>query len=196
MNLRLWRRHADHRPLPIQVRVTQLRQLFNSLDPSPFHEKDLDADAEEYIVSSVREHGLDRPVRIVIHLPIEEAAGTDATQVEASIRHYFHYRDELARLQLSQFFAAGRWRLAIGLLVLFLCLSVREIVLGTSPGNELGGAVGRVLAEVLLLGSWVAMWPPIQGYLHDWWPLHQTRRVMRRLSEARVEIHRETPKAA
>lgn len=189
MNLRLWRRHKDHRPLSIQLRVTQLRQLFNSLDPSPFHEQDLDDDAEHYIVGSVREHGPDRPVRIVIHLPPDEAAAANAGEVETSIRHYFHYREELARRDMKQFLAAGRWQLAMGLLVLFLCLSIREIALGASPG-----AVSRVLAEGLLIGGWVAMWQPIQGFLHDWRPLHQARRVMHRLSEARVEIRAEPPK--
>jgi hypothetical protein len=36
----------------IELNLSRLNQLFNSLDPSPFHERDLDQDAEEYIVSS------------------------------------------------------------------------------------------------------------------------------------------------
>ena len=34
----------------IEINLSRLSQLFNSLDPSPFHERDLDHDAEEYIV--------------------------------------------------------------------------------------------------------------------------------------------------
>ena len=34
----------------IEVRVGELRQLFNAIDPSPFHERDLDPKAEEFIV--------------------------------------------------------------------------------------------------------------------------------------------------
>jgi hypothetical protein len=78
----------------------------------------------------------------------------------------------------------------MGVLVLFLCLSVREVILGLSPG-----AVARVLAEGFLIGGWVAMWQPIQAFLHDWRPLHQTQLVLRRLSEARVEIKPEPPRA-
>ena len=33
----------------IQVRVAELRQLFNAVDPSPFRERDLDPRAEEFI---------------------------------------------------------------------------------------------------------------------------------------------------
>jgi len=35
----------------IEVRIRELTQLFNSFDPSPFQERDLDSDAEEYIVA-------------------------------------------------------------------------------------------------------------------------------------------------
>jgi hypothetical protein len=31
----------------IEVNLNRLTQLFNSLDPSPFHERDLDQDAED-----------------------------------------------------------------------------------------------------------------------------------------------------
>jgi len=32
-----------------------LPQLFSSLDPSPFHDRDLDRDAEDYIIGSAEE---------------------------------------------------------------------------------------------------------------------------------------------
>ena len=44
----------------IEVRVRELGQIFNSLDPSPFTERDLDDDAEAYIVGWARE--VDRQV--------------------------------------------------------------------------------------------------------------------------------------
>jgi hypothetical protein len=36
----------DATPRLIEVKVQTLHQLFNSMDPSPFHERDLDRDAE------------------------------------------------------------------------------------------------------------------------------------------------------
>ena len=35
----------------IEVHVAEVQQLFNSMDPSPFKERDLDPHAEEFIVS-------------------------------------------------------------------------------------------------------------------------------------------------
>jgi hypothetical protein len=39
----------------IEVRVAELAQLFNAWDPSPFREKDLDPNAEEFIVEWARD---------------------------------------------------------------------------------------------------------------------------------------------
>src|SRR5438309_11067022 len=41
-------------PHYIRLKLHDLAQLFNSMDPSPFIEKDLDAGAEEFIVSWAR----------------------------------------------------------------------------------------------------------------------------------------------
>jgi hypothetical protein len=42
----------------IEISLNRLSQLFNSLDPSPFHERDLDQDAEEYIMGQPRRFGI------------------------------------------------------------------------------------------------------------------------------------------
>ena len=39
----------------IKVHLRKLEQLFDSLDHSPFREKDLDRNAEEYIVDTIKE---------------------------------------------------------------------------------------------------------------------------------------------
>ena len=35
----------------IEIRLSSIEQLFQTLDPSPFREKDLDKDVEDFIVS-------------------------------------------------------------------------------------------------------------------------------------------------
>jgi hypothetical protein len=55
----------------IEIRLSRPQQLFNSLDPSPFHERDLDQDAEEYIVDSADEYPLNKPLTL-IHLPADQ----------------------------------------------------------------------------------------------------------------------------
>jgi hypothetical protein len=48
----------------IEVRVAELRQLFNAIDPSPFRERDLDPRAEEFIVEWARELPRDAPLAL------------------------------------------------------------------------------------------------------------------------------------
>src|SRR6516164_10651945 len=47
----------------IEINLSRLTQLFNSLDPSPFHERDLDHDAEDYIVGVSRGGFASAPTR-------------------------------------------------------------------------------------------------------------------------------------
>ena len=52
----------------IEVNVRDLDQLFNTMDPSPFHEKDLDHDAEEFIVGWAQELPLRDPVELRVYV--------------------------------------------------------------------------------------------------------------------------------
>jgi hypothetical protein len=56
---------APHR---IEVKVREKTQLFNSMDPSPFHEKDLDPDAEEFIESWAMEYPRKEPAQLIVQL--------------------------------------------------------------------------------------------------------------------------------
>ena len=53
----------------IELRVDEIAQLFHTLDPFPFRERDLDREAEDFIVSWARELSADQPIRILIHFP-------------------------------------------------------------------------------------------------------------------------------
>ena len=39
----------------IEIRLSSIHQLFDSLDPAPFPERSLDTEAEEYIIASARD---------------------------------------------------------------------------------------------------------------------------------------------
>ena len=52
----------------VEVHVAELKQLFNAIDPSPFREKDLDPDAEEFIVSWARDVSRDAQLALLVYL--------------------------------------------------------------------------------------------------------------------------------
>jgi hypothetical protein len=168
----------------IELSLHRVSQLFNSLDPSPFLEKDLDDDAEAYIVGAAREIGRDLPLKIVLHLPANEVAQQSQADVAAAVQHYFAYRLAATRRDLRQYLRVGRTSLAIGLAFLVACFSLREVVQGLFGD----GTVAEILSEGLIIMGWVAMWRPIQVFLYDWWPIRRTVRVFAKLAAAPVEL--------
>lgn len=52
-------------PHTIKLRLWEMNQLFDSMDPSPFIERNLDDDAEEFIVSWAQEFSCNVPIRCV-----------------------------------------------------------------------------------------------------------------------------------
>jgi len=163
-------------PARIQVRLVNLLQLFNSMDPSPFLERDIDADAEEFIISWARELPKSRDLELVIHL--QEAPKHDRTEsVEKAVRHYFQERAALKYLEFRKLMRQGRTSLMIGLLFLTACLLASEI----AGKIEFSTAAG-ILKEGLTIAGWVAMWRPLEIYLYDWWPLRDEWRLLERLA--------------
>jgi hypothetical protein len=182
---------ADADPLPyrtdkgvalIELRLQTLDQLFNVFDPSPFHRKDLDQDAENYIVGALRELG-PLPARLVLHLPRDIALAEDARGVGEAIRNYFAYQAQITARDLRLELRRGRQSLAIGLLFLGGCQLLRQLVLSFGDGT-----IQTIFAEGLLIAGWVALWRPIEIYLYDWWPYRRRLQVYRRLAEIEVAI--------
>ena len=91
-----------------EIRIEEIAQLFHSLDPFPFREKDLDKDAEEFIVGWARELPTDKSLRIVVHLPKTQASTPEAHELEAAVTRYFAYRARSIELDLSELFRIGR----------------------------------------------------------------------------------------
>ena len=104
--------HNENQPKAhrIELHLRDVSQLFNTMDPSPFHEKDLDHDAEEFIVSWAREFPLDEPVTLVVHLDALPQEQEPQSMIERAVHHYFAYRVELNRLEFRHLLQDGRRR--------------------------------------------------------------------------------------
>jgi hypothetical protein len=167
----------------IEVRLRELAQLFNSMDPSPFVDRDLDASAEEFIVSWARELPHHRELELVIHVavppPEDRAAG-----LEEAVRHYFRDRAMMRQREFRQFRRRARMSLFIAVVFLAACFGAAELA-----QNFLGGHVAAFLELGLQIAGWVAMWRPLEMYLYDWWPIRGERILMERLARMRVELH-------
>jgi hypothetical protein len=167
----------------IELNLGRLSQLFNSFDPSPFHERDLDQDAEEYIVSSAEEIPRQRPLSLIIYLPTDQLPTAGAPDLGESIRHYFAYREAHKRRRLRLLFRDGRIAFVTGVLFLFGWMLLRSLL--HSFGHE---AVLDILDEGLLIIGWVAMWRPLEIFLYEWVPLNRRCRIFAKLSKIPVIV--------
>jgi hypothetical protein len=92
----------------IDIQIEEIAQLFHSLDPFPFREKDLDKEAEEFIVSWARELPVDQLMKILVHIPEAQAATPEARELGEALAWYFSYRALAIARDINELFRVGR----------------------------------------------------------------------------------------
>lgn len=167
----------------LELRVRELAQLFNSMDPTPFHNKALDPEAEVFIESWARGVSPQAPIHLTVHLqnmPEEE----DPTElVTEAIHNHFTDKADIGRRDLRDLFWQGRISLVIGLTFVAVCLLAADTIGGWGVGSAY-----PIARESLTIVGWVAMWRPMQLFLYDWWPLARRIRTAKALAHARVKV--------
>jgi hypothetical protein len=167
----------------IEIELNSLMQLFDSFDPAPFHEKELDLDAEEYIYNAVDEFPLKKPLEIMIHLPSVEVSAENEDSLKKAIKNHFSYKRLLTEIELRRLLYQGRRNLIIALVFLFLCLLTIQLL---STLEE--GVIKTLFSEGLLIIGWVAMWNPIDIFLYGWWPIVHKRNIYQKIIDMDVSI--------
>ncbi|WP_426211543.1 hypothetical protein [Massilia sp. TWP1-3-3] len=175
--------HGAHPTETLELRVRELRQLFNSLDPTPFLNKDLDRACEVFIENWALSLPHDRCLHLTIHVEQLPETGDARELVAGAVHNHYAYKIELVRGELRQLLRLGRLSLAVGLVFVIACLLLAEALASVLPGQS-----ARIAHESLTIIGWVAMWRPVQIFLYDWWPLKGRIRVFENLRQARVSV--------
>jgi len=175
-------------PLPancelIAVHVSELKQLFNAIDPSPFRERDLDPNAEEFIADWAREASPSATLGLAVYLDRPAGLPNEPAELREAIHEFFRHRAELSRRRLHELFRRGRTSLVIGVCALGVSLAAGDLV-----GRFFSNHIAEILKEGLLIGGWVAMWRPMEIFLYDWWPIRAEAALADRLSVMPVRI--------
>ena len=168
----------------MRLYLGELRQLFDSMDPAPFRERDLDPKAAEYIVDSAREAPAGSALALQVQLGRE--SGTEATGalLRDAVREHFERCAAGKRRELRQLFRTGRASLLIGLGFLAGAIALAQ---------WLGGLIRHegyawLVSESLIIGGWVALWRPMEIFLYDWWPIRADARLFDRLAAMPVSL--------
>jgi hypothetical protein len=168
----------------IKVHVAELKQLFNAIDPSPFRNKDLDPNAEEFIVGWAKDVPSDAPLALLIDLDRPAGLADEAAVLRDAIHEFFSNRAQIYRRRLRDLFRVGRTSLVIGLAFLAAAIAVGDFLALLMKGNR----IGEILRESLMIGGWVSMWRPLEVFLYGWWPIRDEARLSDRLAAMPVRI--------
>ena len=174
----------------IEVRVGEIKQLFNSVDPAPFRERDIDPKAEEFIVDSARELRRGAPLGLVVRLSRPVGAPEDLAALPQAVREYFAERAVATRTQLRRLLRTGGWSLLIGVAFVAVANFIGDAV-GELAGRYTKYDYGRLLHESVVIGAWVALWRPLEILLYDWWPILGEARLFDRLGAMHVQVVRD-----
>ena len=176
----------------LDLYLAESRQLFDSLDPAPFRERDLDPKATAYISDWAREAPAGKSLSLVVHLGRESSSADDTALVRDAVHEYFRRRASVTRAQLRQLFRIGRISLLIGVTFLGLAIVVGESIASLLSKDSYGG----LIKETLVIGGWVALWRPMEIFLYDWWPILADAKLYDRLSVMDVRLRSAGPGGA
>jgi len=178
------RRYRSGTSATVSIHVRDLAQLLNSLDPSPFWDRDLDRNAAEFIEDEFREKQSADVWHL--HVYVQEGAAA-AADLQAAVKNYYGRVANSARLALREHLWMGQLALVGGLAIFLLSMGARSILKGTL------GALPAMLDEGLIILAWLALWRPAEALIYGWVPFYRNRRLFERLGGMQVSVRLSTP---
>jgi len=173
---------GDDDRFTIEIKLTDIMQMFNTFDPAPFYEKELDSNAEEYIVSTVNDEATKKAIRLIIQYPRDAAECEHARDLENAIRTHFRNKSRAIDRQLRHEIRIGQIGLLIAITFLTICLTVRQALMVEDPN------ISPVISEGLLIVGWVVLWNPVDTFLYGLYPIVRERNMYHRISEMEIDI--------
>jgi hypothetical protein len=173
-----------HRTETVEIKIKDIKQLFNSFDPSPFLEKDLDDDAVEYITTSFLEYPMKTGIKITVHMPENKKGKFNEDHIKDAIRNFYVYKNIIEDNNIKLKIEEGKKSLYIGLGFLVSCLFIREMITAHLVKN----IFTIITSEAFLIFGWVAMWKPISNILYDWWPQKNLKKIYEKISKAEIDF--------
>lgn len=167
----------------IDVAIDDLEDLFSKHDPSFLHERDLQSALAKYITDQLVVFPKHSKVRIVFHLPKRFKRIED--DIRRAFRHHFEFEYLDSELHMKR-------RLRKAKHILFFAVMIFVVLMGSSyvMDHYLPDFwVWKLLAEGLFVGSWVAMWHPIEMLLYEWLPLEDGKRMYKHLMETEISFN-------
>lgn len=156
----------------LEIKVSRIADLFSLHDPSPLHNRDLNAKIADVIQTQLKIFPDNVPIKLMVYIPYKIKNKLGSRKVINAIKHHFEYDYIDACLHLKR-------RIQKAKKTFFLAGSFFVVLMSTSllmhrflPEN----IVTNILAEGLFVGAWVSMWHPLETLLYEWIPLFEDKK--------------------
>ena len=166
----------------VNIHVRDLAQMFNSFDPSPFWDRDLDREAAEFIEDEFSDKR--SADRWHLHVYARERLAS-AGDLRAAVTRYYTRMATAMQMRLREQLRVGEIALLAGVGIFTLCISLRGIL--ASAIHLLPVAVD----QGLIVLAWIALWRPIEVLAYGWVPLYRKLKLYKRLAAMQVTVREE-----
>jgi hypothetical protein len=167
---------------PVRIHIHELAQLYNSLDPSPFWDRDLDRNAAEFIEGEFRERPWADTWHLIVHVRTGEA---DAQTLQSALESYYDRLTTSTRRELREHLRSARLGLLAGLALFGMFMGARALLRATAP------TMPTAFDEGLIILAWLTLWRPAETLAYEWLPLYRRQRLYARLRAVRVSVQLE-----
>lgn len=167
---------------PVRIHILELAQLYNSLDPSPFWDRDLDRNAAEFIEGEFRERPWADTWHLIVHVRTGEA---DAQTLQSALESYYDRLRTSTRRELREHFRSARLGLLAGLTLFGVFMAARAVLRATVP------TMPTAVDEGLIILAWLTLWRPAETLAYEWLPLYRRQRLYARLRAVHVSVQLE-----
>jgi len=178
-----WHAHRAGSSAAVNIHVRDPAQLLNSLDPSPFWDRDLDPIAAEFIEEEFSEKLAVDTWNLHVHV---HEGGTSPTDLQAALENYYGRMASSARRALREHLWSSHRMLIGGVVVFLLSMGLRSAL------ARIFGTLPQILDEGLIILAWLALWRPAEMLLYGWIPLRRKRRLYERFAGIRVFVRPDT----
>lgn len=171
---------AATKTFTIQVAVERYDEIFNHLDPTPLHQRDLAPDLMSFLTLCCSEI----PARYNLRLRVNIAAQSFDPQLEQQVisgmKHFFLYEYQVLAEQIQR-----KQRRALRyVLISFTSLTCTWLLHGL-PAN----LFSNFLREGLTIGGWVFLWEAISASFIQKSEIDELRSMYHRLQQAEVRFN-------
>lgn len=158
--------------------------MFNSLDPSPFWDRDLDRTAAQFIEEEFSDKPSAEAWNLYVHT---HEGGTSPADLQAALENYYGRMASSAHRALREHLRSAEWTLIGGAGIFLLSMGLRTAL------GHLFGTLPQLLDEGLIILAWLALWRPAEMLIYGWVPLRRKQRLYERLAGIRVFVRPDTP---